>query len=182
MKCETLSKCDEIVISPFTPHQLFVCVSVEVGLCSSWQSSIHPSRCLPIIFGMVCGVIQSSQTHKCLFQTLQTVLDQSFSGTARQMSCFPSKEHNAILAQIFCVWRKWNKHLLVNNVRQRESGHLQCRLVLLSALMLTGLDWRCCRFHLPHFVISWFVRMLPSALFLNWIVAFKNRLAVNIRK
>lgn len=57
-----------------------------------------------------------------------------------------------------------------------------CSVVLCCALMLTGLDWRSCRFHLPHFVISWFVRMLPSALFLNWIVAFKNRLAVNIRK
>lgn len=147
MKCETLSKCDEIVISPFTHHPLFVCVSVEVGLCSSWQSSIRPSRCLPIIFGMVCGVIQSSQTHKCLFQT---VLDQSFLGTARQMSCFPSKEHNAILAQIFCIWRKWNKHLLVNNVCQRESGHLQCRLVLLSALMLTRLDLRSRSLHLSH--------------------------------
>lgn len=121
-----------------------VCVAL------GYHPSIHPSRCLPIIFGMVCEVIQSSQTHKCLFQTLQTVLDQSFSGTARQMTCFPSKEHNAILAQIFCIWKKWNKHLLVNNVCQRESGHLQCLLVLLSALMLTGLDLRSCSLHLPH--------------------------------
>lgn len=152
MKCETLSKCDEIVISPFTPHPLFVCISVKVGLCSSWLSSIHPSiqMLANYLWDGVCEVIQSSQTHKCLFQTLQTVLDQSFLGTARQMTCFPSKEHNAILAQIFCIWKKWNKHLLVNNVCQRESGHLQCLLVLLSALMLTGLDLRSCSLHLPH--------------------------------
>lgn len=41
MKCETLSKCDEIVRSGFAPHPLFVCSDVEVGLCGFWPSSIQ---------------------------------------------------------------------------------------------------------------------------------------------